>query len=145
MNGPWVLELVEDLQRDEGLRLSPYRDTTGHMTIGYGRNLDRAGGGISTEEAGHLLENDVTEVLRQIRSQYPWFDGLPDPAKRAFANMVFQMGLGTIRQFKKMLKALERGDFDAAVADALDSRWARDQTPNRARRVTDLMRSAGGS
>ena len=36
-------------------------------------------------------------------------------------------------KFKKMKAALERGDFEAAAAEMLDSRWAR-QTPNRADR-----------
>ena len=139
----WSRDLSKDLERDEGLRLSPYRDTTGHLTIGYGRNLDRAGGGISLVEAQFLLSNDISDVTRQIRSQFRWFDGLPPAAKRALANMIFQMGIGTIKQFPLMLESLEKRDFDTAVADALNSRWARSQTPNRAKRVTDLMRSAG--
>ncbi len=139
----WIRELIEDLKREEGLELSPYRCPTGHLTIGYGRNLERRPSGISEREAEVLLENDIADVLAQIRRKYPWFDRLPDPVKRALANMTFQMGIGTISQFRLMLDALELGDYDAAVADALDSRWARDQTPARAKRVTDLMRSAG--
>ena len=136
----WLEGLTRDLERDEGLRLSPYRCPAGKLTIGYGRNLDRKPHGISAPEATYLLENDIAEVLALTRSRYPWFNRLPPNQKRALANMIFQMGIGTIRQFRLMLEALERGDAEAAVADALDSRWARDQTPKRAKRVTDLMR-----
>lgn len=45
--------LKEELIRDEGLRLKPYRDTVGKLTIGVGRNLDDVG--ITKDEAMHLL------------------------------------------------------------------------------------------
>ena len=41
--------VIEQLKLDEGVKLKPYRDTAGKLTIGVGRNLDDAG--ISPTEA----------------------------------------------------------------------------------------------
>src|SRR5690606_41062667 len=53
-------QLKSQLERHEGLRLKPYRDTVGELTVGYGRNLDDVG--IRPEEAALMLDNDITEA-----------------------------------------------------------------------------------
>ena len=35
-----IIGIFDQLKRDEGLRLTPYQDSVGKLTIGYGRNLD---------------------------------------------------------------------------------------------------------
>ena len=45
------------LRRHEGVRLKPYRDTVGKLTIGVGRNLDDVG--ITPDEATVLLRTDI--------------------------------------------------------------------------------------
>ena len=45
------------LKVDEGVKLKPYKDTVGKLTIGCGRNLDDIG--ISYTEVDYLLENDL--------------------------------------------------------------------------------------
>ena len=52
-----LLLLHDELVRDEGVRLKPYRDTVGKLTIGTGRNLDDMG--ISEVENAMLLDNDI--------------------------------------------------------------------------------------
>ena len=47
------------LRLDEGLRLKPYIDSLGHMTIGYGRALNRRG--ITKQEAEWMLEDDACD------------------------------------------------------------------------------------
>ena len=54
--------LMEDLVRDEGLRLELYQDSVGKWTIGVGRNLDDVG--ISEDEAMYLLRNDISRAKR---------------------------------------------------------------------------------
>ena len=49
--------LIDSIKRHEGLRLFPYNDTTGHLSIGYGRNL--TSNGISTQEAEIMLKSDI--------------------------------------------------------------------------------------
>lgn len=46
----------EQIKFDEGLRLKPYEDSTGHLTIGIGHNLE--GRGLSVNEMYWLIENN---------------------------------------------------------------------------------------
>lgn len=54
-----ITVLKDMLIRHEGLKLKPYRDTVGKLTIGAGRNLNDLG--ISEREAMFLLDNDIME------------------------------------------------------------------------------------
>uniref|UniRef100_UPI00398051FD glycoside hydrolase family protein n=1 Tax=Salmonella sp. s60093 TaxID=3159721 RepID=UPI00398051FD len=56
--------LLDELRRDEGLRLKPYRESVGVLTIGYGRNLEA--NGITEREAGFLLRNDILKAYRVL-------------------------------------------------------------------------------
>ena len=50
------------------------------------------------------------------------------------------MGGPTLAKFKKALAHMETGSYDAASAEFLDSRWAR-QVKKRAIEVTDMIRT----
>lgn len=131
--------LRDDLIRDEGLRLKPYRDSVGKLTIGIGRNLDDVG--ISGAEADYLLMNDIDAAMFSLGHNIEWWDRLPMPARRGLANMCFNLGWPRLSGFRKMLAALEAGDFEKAASEALDSRWAR-QVGERAERIATLYREA---
>ena len=124
-----------DIARDEGLRLKPYRDTLGKLTIGYGRNLDDRG--ISKSEAEIMRGNDIALVLTELDSAFPWWTAMPEQAARGLANMAYNLGLTRLKGFVNMLAALKRGDFEVAAQEALDSRWAR-QVGGRAGRISAL-------
>lgn len=128
--------LKADLRRDEGLRTRLYQCSEGVYTIGIGRNLESKG--ITPSEAEYLLSNDVDEVVRDLDRVYPWWRGLSFDQQRGLANMAFQLGMTRLRQFKRVLAALEAHNGPAAAVAALDSLWAR-QTPERARRVAALL------
>ena len=128
-------ELKNDLIADEGIRLKPYLCPAGKTTIGVGRNLDDVG--ITEAEAMTLLDDDIARVTAQLAKALPWLHG--NNVQRAVGNMTFQMGLGGVLKFKKMLAALQVKDYTTARREALNSAWAR-QTPQRAKRVTDLMK-----
>lgn len=141
------LQIRSDLERHEGLRLFPYRDTVGKLTIGIGRNLEDRG--ISPNEAYMMLDNDIdgtVNVLREaLRNNYKInLDTVPWLARRALVNMAFQLGVNGLMNFRRMLGALKRGDYHRASKEALDSRWAR-QTPNRAKEVANWIKIAGYS
>jgi lysozyme len=127
--------LQNELIRDEGLKLKPYRDTRGILTIGVGRNLE--GVGISEREAKILLANDIVSVASQLDTALPWWKSLSDGRQRALINMGF-MGVQKLLGFKNMLAALQAGDWDTASREALDSDWAR-EVKARANRVAVLI------
>lgn len=129
-------KLEKELARDEGLRLKPYLDTVGKLTIGYGRNLDD--NGISEGEALFMLRNDIATSRREL-SAYTWFRQLDESRQGAIINMHFNLGLPRLLTFRKMIAALDRGDYERAADEALDSRWA-SQVGERAVRIANILR-----
>jgi len=115
-------QLTDMLTRHEGVRLKPYHDTVGKLTIGIGRNLDDVG--ISRDEAEYLLTNDVNDALAALRGAFPWF-ALLNPARQdVLADMAFNMGLHRLEGFHLMLAACEHQDFHEAAKEMRNSHWA---------------------
>lgn len=129
--------LLEQLQRHEGLRLKPYHCTAGKLTIGYGRNLEDRG--ITEEEAGFMLDNDIDEVVSELE-RMPLYLSLNPVRRTVLANMCFNLGLTRLLGFRRMLGALADKDWDRAADEILDSVWAR-QVGNRAVELSELMRA----
>ncbi len=129
--------LKSQLERHEGLRLKPYRDTVGKLTIGYGRNLDDVG--IAPEEAELMLDNDIDQVERHLETVDEYRD--LDPVRQTvISNMVYNLGFRGAIGFKKMWEALSRRDYELAADEMLNSRWA-SQVGYRARELAEIMRS----
>lgn len=134
---PDLVALADDLVRDEDLKLKPYRDSVGKLTIGVGRNLDDRG--LTVAEAMYLLHNDIHEAAKDLDRNVPWWRTLTPGRRRALLNMAFNLGWPRLAGFKNMLGALQRGEYDAAAREALDSRWAR-QVGARADRIAKLLK-----
>ena len=136
------MNIREDLIRDEGWVPHAYQDHLGFWTIGFGFLIDqRRGGGVPMEVAEFWLDLLVAREWNELCRDYPWFVDAPPAVQRAVQNMRYQLGRGGLARFRHTLAALERRDYLAAADHALDSNWAR-QTPKRANRVADLIRSA---
>ena len=121
--------LLAMLKRHEGLRLKPYVDTVGRLTIGYGRNLDAKG--ISDAEAGILLGNDAAAAITDLEHF--------GARQAALVDLAFNVGKVGFRKFTRMIAAIEAGDFDRAAAELLDSSYAR-QVGRRADELAELLR-----
>jgi len=132
--------LIEQLIRHEGLKLKPYKCTSGKLTIGVGRNLDDVG--ITKEEALYLLRNDVSRCMIECKLKIPVFDLLNNVRQNVLLNMCFQMGISGLLKFKKFLSSLEKQDFDNAAEEMLKSKWA-GQTPNRAKELSGVIKKGG--
>lgn len=147
----------DDLRREEGWRGFVYDDATGrsivagttvkgHPTIGYGFNLSALTGRVLPQRVADLwLEILVEDIIRHLLRYLPWLPAQPADVQRALVNMAYQLGFEPFdgdgyKDWPNMLNALKAGDREAAAAHALDSEWARTQTPARARRVAALIR-----
>lgn len=124
MPAPWDACLLKQrLRREEGLRLKPYRDTAGKLTIGIGRNLDDVG--ISEVEASMLLDGDVARTCAALDARLPWWRAL-DPVRRTvLADMAFNLGVEKLCGFHEVLGATETRRFAQAAAAMRASLWAR--------------------
>lgn len=138
MNSKAMTAFKEMLILDEGLKLKPYKDSLGVLTIGVGRNLESRG--LSRDEAMILLHNDIEAVLEDAGKFFPWIEALDLPRQFAFLNMLFQLGAPRLSRFYGMIDALQKRDWERASAEALDSLWAK-QTPNRAKKVAEIFRT----
>lgn len=145
-----IEKLKEDLIRDEGVRLQPYRDTTGNVTWGVGRNLTakplktheaeallrRAK--LSIEDAKFILDNDIADAVFELHTNLPWVQYLPENKQRALANMVFNLGIAGLLKFKPTLALMREGRWFEAVGRLRKSLWAK-QVGKRSERVCDLL------
>ena len=134
------------IAKHEGMRLKPYTDSVGKLTIGYGRNLEDVG--ISPTEANAMLKADVATAYDEA-SQFEWFWDLNDPRQSAIVNMVFNMGLPTFKEFTNTLIFLAQGDYESAADEILRgtgpggrSRWYV-QVGSRAEEVSEILRTGG--
>ena len=128
--------LVDELVRDEGLRLFSYLDTVGKWTIGVGRNLTDKG--ISSREAFDLLDHDLDECVTDLAGSFPWFVTLDAVRQRVVCNMRFNLGPSRFRQFKQTIAAIAAGDYVKASEQMIKSKWA-SQVGQRAQRLARMM------
>lgn len=130
--------LREILLRHEDLRLKPYRDSVGKLSIGVGRNLDDVG--LSREEALLLLDNDILRAQTGVIRELPWSVELDRPRFEVLVNMAFNMGVGGLLEFKKFLSALQAGHMETAAKEMLDSQWSQ-QVGRRADELAQIVRT----
>lgn len=148
-------EAVQRLSLHEGIRLQPYRCPRGFLTIGVGRNLQTnplsreeikilgrrdLSSGITRQEAFFLLRGDIRRTLEKCRKEIPFFDNLDDERQYVLVDMAFNMGIGGLLKFKKMLAFIGVGNYRQAAAELLSSRYAR-QVRIRAERLAQTLRS----
>lgn len=135
-------EVIDRLVKDEGEVLHAYQDHLGYWTIGVGILIDkRRGGGITKEESLYLLRNRIRQRLAELETRFDFWHSLDRVRQQVFVCMAFQLGTNGVANFKRMCSALRVRDYAKAADEMLDSNWAREQTPARAQRLAQIMRS----
>ncbi len=119
----------------EGLRTMPYTCPVGHLTIGYGHNLEN---GISQQAAEFILKEDLQIAQNMVQKQFTGWKKLNEVRQFVLVDMAFNMGIHKLATFKKMLAAVEEGNYTAAANEMLNSRWAV-QVGRRARELAQMM------
>ena len=145
----------ESIKLHEGFRGAPYNDRTGdtvhldppaRLTVGYGRNLEAKP--LSYAVADLMLAEDVAEAaegaFRVWGDPFAWAD-ISEERAAVLIEMVFQMGESGVRGFVKFLEHAKAGRHDEAADEMLDSRWARDDSPARARELARRWREDAGA
>ena len=139
--------LKDQIKSDEGYRDSIYLDHLGNRTVGYGHLVnskdwfrdEKVGFRLSQKDIDALLLDDLGSARRDCELLFNDFNDLPGEVKLICANMAFQLGVNRLGTFKKMIKAVNERDYQAASVEMLDSKWAKQQTPERAKRLADRM------
>lgn len=135
------------IKKHEGFKNKPYQDNSkgklwtvgvGHL-IGDGKTLppewNRT---FSDEEVNALFAKDFAHH-KELASKAPGWDLANASGKAALIDLTFNMGLGWVKEFKKGVEALLKGDFKTAADEFVDSKWFK-QVKGRAVTVTALLR-----
>ena len=140
------------VKRHEGFSLIPYKCPAGFNAIGWGWNYDcnplpddvfeymHKHGKITVEMAERLLTISLERSVADARKLYKNFDEASENRQVALASMLFQMGATTMSGFVDTNPMIRRGEWDAAADNLLKSKWARKDTPKRAKEVIKLLR-----
>lgn len=130
-----IEKLTAELRRDESFRDRVYTCSAGKLTIGYGHNIED--NPIPEKIANDLLGHDIGQTLAKCE-RWRWFYPLSDVRKRVIVNMVFNIGAGGVARFRRMIDAIECGEFDRAAHEMRDSLWY-SQVGQRAERLAVMM------
>jgi lysozyme len=126
-------KLRAQLSKHEGRKRYVYDDASGKNitegsfvrgipTVGVGRNLvDR---GLSDDEIDFLLDHDINDALADA-SKFAFFSKLDPVRKAAMAELVFNLGLTRLKEFKKFLAFMVEERWTHAAGELLNSKWAR--------------------
>lgn len=136
--------VIDSLKRDEGLRLTPYKDTRGFTTIYYGHNLDanplpaEVIAAANEATATTVLLADVARIQHKLFVTLPWVQTLPTVIQGVLVNMAFNMGVAGEEEFHHMIADCESHDFAAAAAAMKASLWYT-QVGERGQRLVQQM------
>ena len=140
--------LRKEIGDDEGRVNEIYLDHMGFPTFGIGHLVLKTdpeygmpvGTPVDDDRVDEAFDNDVESVLRDCGKLYPDFDDLPEEVQLIVANMMFNMGLTRLKNFKGMKRNIDSGNFDGAADEMVDSAWYK-QVPKRAKRLVARMRN----
>ncbi len=146
-----IEEIINRLILHEGLKLKLYKCPSGYLSIGVGRNLitnplttveQKVVGdlskGITYDMAMYLLRHDIKRVISECRNCFPFWKYLDAERKYALFDMCFNLGLAGLMKFRKMIDALEIGDYRGAAKECLNSKYAKD-VGKRAERIAKTI------
>lgn len=132
-----LTKLTAQLIKHEGLKLKPYMDTVGKVTIGVGHNLTDVG--LTQDQALYILSGDISQVVQFLTSNCPWFISLDDVRQRAITDLAFDVR-DKLLQFTHMVAAIEAKDWPTASAELLNSTFAK-ETGQRAHDLAQMLQT----
>jgi len=129
--------LIDDIKEHEGFSSVVYKCTAGYDTIGYGKRIKYLQ--VTEEQATEWLEEDLENLKYTLSGKYDWFLPAPQEVRDVVMNMNYQLGVSAFSKFKKTIKYIANKDYQMASVEMLDSKWARDDTPRRAKELSDRI------
>ena len=129
----------------ENGKFIPYYDQKGNLTVGYGHLITDVNNArpLTDSEAEAQFNRDYTSAkynASKIMKDYN-LDNAPGHVKDVLNEMTFQMGEGGVREFDDALNAAKLGDYDKMATEMLDSKWAREDSPNRANALANEIKT----
>lgn len=115
------MNILGQLKRDESCSLTPYQDSVGVWTVGYGHNCQATP--ISQQVADQMLADDLERVRQGVCKAWPWVGKLDDARYGVILNMAYNLGVSGLGGFVHFLAAMKAGNWQAAANEMQDSKW----------------------
>lgn len=138
------MNIADLLEKEEGYRGKAYYCSEGYPTIGIGQKIGPKGSNlnhydftISKPLAKAWLMDSVIDTELEL-AKLDWFQSLDLDRRTVIISMAYQIGITGLLKFENMIAAIDRGHWNQAATEALDSRWAK-QTPKRAGRHSRVI------
>tara|TARA_R110001583_G_scaffold182357_1_gene340088 strand:- start:533 stop:1099 length:567 start_codon:yes stop_codon:yes gene_type:complete len=139
----------EGFESDEDGMLIPYKDSEGHLTIGYGhlvREGEEYSERMTAEEADDLFVKDYIRHRNEAAKMQGW-NGATKRQQRGLVNLGFNMGPVWYKPSKARGRkgfpgfnaAVKSNDWNKAADELIDSKWY-GQVGSRGADVVDLIR-----
>ena len=74
-----------------------------------------------------------------MKQKCDWYATLPEEAKMVVLDLVYNLGISGFFKFRKTIALLEKHDFKGASEELLDSKYAKIDVPNRAKRNSQIL------
>jgi lysozyme len=117
-------KLVQSIKQHEGYKDEIYLDSEGKPTCGWGHHL-WIGSRVPLEASEAFFKQDVADAVREFTKLPSKFrNHLNESRRRVIVEMLFNMNLQKVLNFRKFWAAVELEDWVEARAQLLDSRWA---------------------
>ena len=128
---------LAQLVMDEGYRSTPYLDSLGKLTIGFGHLVkpDEDFTKITPHNAVQMLRKDYANATEDVERRYDWVDG---DAKLVLVNLTYNLGSNGLSKFTKTIHYLKTEQYDLAAGELLTSVYAK-QVPSRASRLASRI------
>ena len=123
-----------EIKRHEGEVLEVYKDSLGYKTLGVGHlcqpndpeyNWD-IGTSVTQEVVDLYYEDDfkkhLDEAVHVYGSEQAFYD-LPEDIQHVLVNMCFNLGGNRLSNFRNMLDACRKHEWERMAAEMEDSRW----------------------
>jgi len=129
--------LVNSIKENEGFVNHVYKDSKGIDTIGYGTKMP-----LSQDECLIILKHRLQQKIEKLQDAKPFIFEFPDNVQNVLYEMAYQMGVEGLLKFHNTWKYLEEWDFKNASKEMLDSKWAREDSPGRAKKLSSIIKSS---
>ncbi len=136
MDQPSHKSLHELLDAEEGYSKKIYLDTNGVLTGGRGHAF-MEGSTLPDFIWELIFDHDLSEAQRKFDLLN--LGHLSERRRWVCVAMIFQLGFGGFKGFERTIRFLRQENYKDAATEMLDSVWAKNDTPERALRMSEMM------
>ena len=131
------MSLIEDIKKHEGFSPVTYICPAGYETIGFGQRTKYLK--CTKAQAEEWLKQSLKKIEEEVSYRFDWYFKSPQQVKNIVMNMCYQMGISGFSKFKKTIHYLETRQYEKASVEMLDSKWAKKDSPNRAKELSKRL------